>query len=117
MMRVGLIFGSRSVEHEISVTTASKAYEALRALAGEYETIPLYLSRSGAWLSGPAVARLLAVEAEGRASADPAARQRLQQEYKQQLGLLERGAGQAGVESLFLPPDPTVRGLTGKRAP
>jgi D-alanine-D-alanine ligase-like ATP-grasp enzyme len=30
MKRVGLIFGSRSVEHEISVTTASKAYEALR---------------------------------------------------------------------------------------
>jgi D-alanine-D-alanine ligase-like ATP-grasp enzyme len=32
MKRVGLIFGSRSVEHEISITTASKAYEALRQL-------------------------------------------------------------------------------------
>ncbi len=113
MTRVGLLFGSRSVEHEISVTTASKAYEAFQSLAAEYETVPLYLSRSGAWLGGPAVIRLLHVEAEGRASMDPAARQRLQQEYKQQLALLERGAGQAGVESLFLPPDPTVRGLTG----
>ncbi len=40
MKRVGLIFGSRSVEHEISITTASKAYEALRQLRGEYETRP-----------------------------------------------------------------------------
>jgi len=113
MTRVGLLFGSRSVEHEISVTTASKAYEALRSLTAEYETVLLYLSRSGAWLGGPAVTRLLDVEAEGRASTDPAARHRLQQEYKQQLGLLERGAGQAGVESLFVSPDPTVHGLAG----
>jgi D-alanine-D-alanine ligase len=113
MRRVGLIFGSRSVEHEISITTASKAYEVLRGLAAECETVPIYLNRAGAWLAGPAVDRLLAVEAEGRAAADPAERQRLQQEYKRQLGLLERGAGQAGVESLFLPPDPTVRGLAG----
>ncbi|MBI4536352.1 MAG: D-alanine--D-alanine ligase [candidate division NC10 bacterium] len=113
MMRIGLLFGSRSVEHEISVTTASKAYEALQRLAALYETVPIYVNRSGAWLGGPAVTRLLGVEAEGRASTDPAARQRLQQEYKQQLLLLEKGAGQAGVESLLLPPDPTVRGLLG----
>jgi D-alanine-D-alanine ligase len=56
MRRVGLIFGSRSVEHEISVTTASKVYEALRQLAGEYETVLLYLNRAGAWLTGQAVA-------------------------------------------------------------
>jgi D-alanine-D-alanine ligase len=113
MKRVGLIFGSRSVEHEISVTTAAKAYEVLGRMTDEVETVPIYLSRAGAWLSGPAVARLLTVEAEGRGSGDQAARQRLQQEYKQQLALLERGAAQKEVESLFLPPDPTVRGLCG----
>ena len=67
MTRIGLIFGSRSVEHEISVTTASKAYEILRTLAAEYETVPLYLNKAGAWLSGKAVTRLLEIEAEGRA--------------------------------------------------
>jgi len=113
MKRVGLIFGSRSVEHEISVTTAAKVYEILGRMGGEVEAVPLYLSRAGAWLSGPAVVRLLAVESEGRRSDDPTARQRLQQEYKQQLALLDRGAAQQGVESLFLPPDPTVRGLCG----
>lgn len=111
MKRVGLIFGSRSVEHEISVTTASKAYEALRQLQGEYETLPVYLSKTGAWLTGPAVDRLLAVEAEGRACTEPARRKALQEQYKAQLQSLERGGGE-GVQQ-FLPPDPTVRGLTG----
>jgi D-alanine-D-alanine ligase len=111
MKRVGLIFGSRSVEHEISITTASKAYEALRQLQGEYETLPLYVSKSGAWLSGPAVERLLAIEAEGRACEEPARRKTLQQEYKAQLQTLAQGGGEAVQQ--FLPPDPTVRGLAG----
>ena len=77
MKRVGLIFGSRSVEHEISVTTASKAYEALRRLAAEYETVLLYVNKAGAWLSGKAVTRLLEIEAEGRACPEPARRKAL----------------------------------------
>ena len=59
MTRVGLIFGSRSVEHEISITTAGKAYDALRQLHGEYETVPIYLTKAGAWLTGSGVERLL----------------------------------------------------------
>ena len=95
MKRVGLIFGSRSVEHEISITTASKAYEALRQLAGEFETVPLYLTKAGAWLTGPAVERLLAVEAEGRACLDIARRKTLQEQYKAQLQALGQGGGEA----------------------
>jgi D-alanine-D-alanine ligase len=111
--RVGLIFGSRSVEHEISITTASKAYEVLRGLAAEYETVLLYVNKTGAWLSGKAVTRLLEIEAEGRACPEPARRKSLQQEYKAQLTALERGAGPADAEQLFLPPDPSIRGLCG----
>ncbi len=111
MKRVGLIFGSRSVEHEISITTASKVYEALRQLQGEYETLPIYLSKTGAWLSGPPVERLLAIEAEGRACREPARRKALQEDYKAQLQNLERGGGEAIQQ--FLAPDPTVRGLAG----
>lgn len=113
MTRVGLIFGSRSVEHEISVTTASKAYEVLRRLAAEYETVLLYVNKTGAWLSGKAVTRLLEIEAEGRACPEPSRRKALQQEYKAQLTALERGAGTGDVEQLFLPPDPSIRGLCG----
>lgn len=111
MKRVGLVFGSRSVEHEISVTTAGKAYEVLRQLAGEYETVPLYVNKDGAWLTGGAVARLLTVEAEGRATEDLSKRKSLQQTFKQDLERLERGTGSGEVEQLFLAPDRSIRHL------
>jgi D-alanine-D-alanine ligase len=111
MKRVGLVFGSRSVEHEISVTTASKVYEALQQLAGEYEVVLLYLNKSGAWLSGRAVSRLLETEAEGRACTDLQRRKAMQEVFKRQLESLERGTGSGEVEQIFPAPDPTVRGL------
>jgi D-alanine-D-alanine ligase len=111
MKRVGLVFGSRSVEHEISVTTAGKAYEVLRQLTDEYETVPLYVNKDGAWLTGGAVARLLTVEAEGRATEDLSKRKSLQQTFKQELERLERGAGSGELEQLFLAPDRLVRSL------
>lgn len=111
MKRVGLIFGSRSVEHEISITTASKAYEAFRGLRGEYDVLPIYLTKAGTWLTGPAVERLLTIEAEGRACREPARRKTLQEQYKSQIETLQRGGDDAVQQ--FLPPDPTVRGLAG----
>jgi D-alanine-D-alanine ligase len=111
MKRVGLVFGSRSVEHEISVTTAGKAYEALRQLTGEYETVPLYVNKEGTWLTGPAVTRLLEVEAEGRATEDLAKRKTLQQAFKQDLERLERGPVSGEVAQLFPAPDRSVPSL------
>ncbi len=113
MKRVGLIFGSRSVEHEISVTTAGKVYEVLRQLGTEYEAVLLYLNRRGAWLSGPAVARLLEIEAEGRTAEEPSRRKSLQQTFKQSLESLQATEGSGGAAQLFLPPDPSVRSLCG----
>ncbi|MBI2564227.1 MAG: hypothetical protein HYW08_17955, partial [candidate division NC10 bacterium] len=116
MKRVGLIFGSRTVEHEISVTTASKVYEVLRQVQADYEPVLLYINKSGAWLCGKAVSRLLTVEAEGRTCEDLPRRKSLQQSFKQELERLERGTGSGEVEQLFLPPDPTLRGLCGNPA-
>ncbi len=48
--RVALVFGSRSVEHGVSVVTARTVWEALRA-AG-YEALPLYIAQDGAWWLG-----------------------------------------------------------------
>lgn len=111
MKRIGLVFGSRSVEHEISVTTASKVYEVLRQLAQEFETVLLYVNKAGAWLSGRAVSRLLEVEAEGRTAQDPARRKTLQQAFKQALESLQQSGGSGDAAQLFLPPDPSIRGL------
>ncbi|MGE5850592.1 MAG: D-alanine--D-alanine ligase, partial [Candidatus Methylomirabilota bacterium] len=88
-----------------------KAYEVLRQLAGEYETVPLYVNKDGAWLTGGAVARLLTVEAEGRATEDLSKRKSLQQTFKQDLERLERGTGSGEVEQLFLAPDRSIRHL------
>lgn len=116
MKRVGLIFGSRSVEHEISVTTAGKVYEALRRLAGEYEAVPLYVNRAGVWLAGRAVVRLLEVEAEGRTAEDPARRKALQQAFKRALEGLQGTEASGEAVQRFLPPDPSVRALVGNPA-
>ncbi|MFB3818281.1 MAG: D-alanine--D-alanine ligase family protein [Candidatus Methylomirabilales bacterium] len=108
-MIVGLIFGSRSVEHEISITTASKAFEALRQLS-DWETLPVYITKAGAWLTGPAIVRLLEVEAEGRAAKDPARRKALQEDYKRRLQALAAGREGEAAPVIFSP-DPTRRGL------
>ncbi|MDE2484640.1 MAG: D-alanine--D-alanine ligase A, partial [candidate division NC10 bacterium] len=55
LTRIGLIFGSRSVEREISIMTASKVYEILLSLQDRFETLPIFLTAEGTWLTGEAV--------------------------------------------------------------
>ena len=49
-IKVGIIFGGRSVEHEISVITANQAINAIDQ--EKYEIIPLYISKSGLMYTG-----------------------------------------------------------------
>lgn len=49
-MTVGVIFGSRSVEHDVSIVTAQQIMSALNP--NKYEIVPLYITRDGRWLSG-----------------------------------------------------------------
>ena len=49
-MKVGVIFGGRSVEHEVSIVTAHQ----LMAVLGErHDVVPIYISREGRWFTGP----------------------------------------------------------------
>ncbi len=50
---VAVFFGGRSVEHEISVISALQAINAFDS--AKYEVIPIYISKSGRWYSGPAL--------------------------------------------------------------
>src|SRR5574337_43381 len=123
--RIGLIFGSRSVEREISIMTASKVYEVLLSLQDQFETLPIFLTAEGAWLTGEAVRDLLSVDAEIRrlaersAMAGPAERAKIdadklrlnRERYTPQLDNLDRGLNATGVEPLFLAPDPSVGAL------
>lgn len=56
--RVVVVFGGRSGEHEVSVTSARSVMAALAA-AG-FDVVPLGIDRRGGWLSEPATAEQLA---------------------------------------------------------
>ncbi|MFC1959088.1 D-alanine--D-alanine ligase family protein [Chloroflexota bacterium] len=49
-LAVGVIFGSRSVEHDVSIVTAHQVMQALDP--NRYEVVPVYITREGAWLVG-----------------------------------------------------------------
>lgn len=54
--RVGLFFGSRSVEHEISIITAMQVYNAIDKT--KYSVIPIYISKKGDWFTGDALLKI-----------------------------------------------------------
>lgn len=47
---VGVLFGGRSVENEISVVTASQVIESMDR--EKYNIVPIYISKSGKWYTG-----------------------------------------------------------------
>lgn len=59
--RVGLVFGGRSVEHQVSLRSARTVFEGLAA-AG-YEPVPLGIAEDGCWLSAEESAAILAGDA------------------------------------------------------
>ena len=47
-LRIGLLFGGRSAEHEVSVLSATNVVNALSA--ERYDAVPIYVTREGQWL-------------------------------------------------------------------
>ena len=54
--KVAVVFGSRSVEHEVSVVTAMQIMVNLDKK--KYEIIPVYIDKTGKWWSGKALLKL-----------------------------------------------------------
>ena len=52
-INVGVIFGGRSVENEISVLTAIQAMEAINT--EKYDITPIYITKEGRWYTGTAL--------------------------------------------------------------
>jgi D-alanine-D-alanine ligase len=53
---VGVIFGGRSVEHDVSIVTG---HQVMRAFDPErYEIVPIYIDREGRWYTGDALLEL-----------------------------------------------------------
>ncbi len=55
-LTVGVIFGSRSVEHDVSIVTAQQVMQALDP--NRYEVAPIYITRDGVWLTGDPLRQL-----------------------------------------------------------
>ncbi|MFC5404549.1 D-alanine--D-alanine ligase [Cohnella soli] len=80
-LRVGLVYGGRSGEHQVSLQTALAVLKAFDY--DKYEIIPFYITPTGQWRSGPLLA------------APPAAVAELQFSPKAEGGVLENGAAPA----------------------
>lgn len=50
MKKVGVIFGGKSVEHEVSVITGMQVIENIDKT--KYEVVPIYINKEGKWLTG-----------------------------------------------------------------
>jgi D-alanine-D-alanine ligase len=62
-LRVGLIFGGRSGEHEVSLTSAKDVMAAINK--DKYEVVPIGITKEGRWLTGGHVHRQLLEAAAG----------------------------------------------------
>jgi D-alanine-D-alanine ligase len=54
--KVAVLFGSRSVEHEVSVVTAMQIFANIDR--NKYEVVPIYIDKQGAWKLGPGLDKL-----------------------------------------------------------
>jgi D-alanine-D-alanine ligase len=56
-LRVGVLFGGRSGEHEVSLISAASVIQALDP--GKYEPVPIGITKDGQWLAGTAANKML----------------------------------------------------------
>jgi D-alanine-D-alanine ligase len=56
-LRVGVLFGGRSGEHEVSLISAASVIQALDP--EKYEAVPIGISKDGRWLAGTAAHKML----------------------------------------------------------
>ena len=50
MIKVGVIFGGESVEHEVSIITAVQAMNFINSQ--KYEVVPIYIDKKRNWYTG-----------------------------------------------------------------
>jgi D-alanine-D-alanine ligase len=68
-IRVGIIFGGRSGEHEVSLASATSVMANLDK--DKYEVVPIAITKQGSWLLGVEPAQLLAAEQSSSVSPEP----------------------------------------------
>ena len=101
-LRVGILFGGRSGEHEVSLLSAASILNAIDKT--KYEVVPIGITKDGRWLTAEHAERLLKGDAGEGARATPASQLRA--------GDPEATPGAAVLaagESVVVPPEPARR--------
>jgi D-alanine-D-alanine ligase len=97
-IRVGVLFGGRSGEHEVSLRSAASIIEAIDR--NKYEVLPIGITKEGRWLTADASQKLLSGHPLPLPRADAG---ETPETVKTEAGVLERGL------PMVLAPDPTQR--------
>jgi D-alanine-D-alanine ligase len=63
-LRIGVLFGGRSTEHEVSILSAQSIIAAMDPQ--RFEAVPLYIDKNGRWLVGGSLKRLVSEDAASR---------------------------------------------------
>jgi len=70
-LRIGVVFGGRSGEHDVSILSAASVIQAIDRK--KYDVLPIAISREGKWLPPADAAQLLPANAQGLLPSRPAA--------------------------------------------
>ena len=65
-LRVGILFGGRSGEHEVSLLSAASVLNAIDKT--KYEVVPIGITKDGRWLTAEHAERLLKGEGQAEKS-------------------------------------------------
>ena len=102
-LRVGILFGGRSGEHEVSLLSAASVFNAIDK--EKFEVVPVGITKEGRWVTSAAAERLLAGKAGGGALPAEASHLRAgDPETTSAAAVLAHGEG------VIVPPEPHKHG-------
>ena len=96
-LRVGILFGGRSGEHEVSLLSAASVLQAIDK--DKYEVVPIGITKDGRWLTADDAENLL----QGKLVLEPRHLRAGDPEITQPAAVLARG------EAVVVPPEPVHR--------
>src|SRR4030081_619198 len=100
-LRVGILFGGRSGEHEVSLRSAASVLKAIDKT--KYDVVPIGITKDGRWLTADHAERLLHGDA-GAKSDRPTSLRAGDPDATPGAALLAQG------EAVIVPPEPVHRG-------
>src|ERR1700674_2665116 len=106
-LRVGILFGGRSGEHEVSLLSAASVVNAIDKT--KYEVVPIGITKDGRWLTAEHAERLLKGKNKNEEHADKSVRATQTQLRAGDPEATPGAAVLAAGESVVVPPEPARR--------